>query len=189
MVSNESNLQNEYSLIKGMHKFNKQIFRMIKSKDLSINNPEDDIYDNFKASLKSVENKIKNSQTLNTNDDDNLSKKMKKEFNYAIVKILILVSVLYLKDPDQFEDTIFDLQELLEENDNEKKGKKKEKVVSQDSEDSNKFQKVFTEICLQLVSLGNQTLSEFILRTFRRVSCFMNNDSINVLMDYLKENN
>ena len=162
---------------------------MIKSKDLSINNPEDDIYDNFKASLKSVENKIKNSQTLNTNDEDNLSKKMKKEFNYAIVKILILVSVLYLKDPDQFEDTIFDLQELLEENDNEKKGKKKEKVVSQDSEDTNKFQKVFTEICLQLVSLGNQTLSEFILRTFRRVSCFMNNDSINVLMDYLKENN
>ena len=47
------------------------------------------------------------------------------------------------------------------------------------------FEQVFTEICLQLNSYGSQTLIEFIMRTFKKVSPFLGVESLNVLKSYV----
>ena len=80
---------------------------------------------------------------------------------------------MYLRNPSDLNDTLFDLSELLN------------KTLSKEKLDD-KFDSVFTEICLQLISLGSHMLSEYILKIFRKVSRYLERDSVDVLVSFIK---
>ena len=161
--SNSKPEEESSNLCKEMTKFNKLIFRLIKS-EIKL---DEETYSNFKKTLKYIDDSIKTPKKFENS--------ILKDFNHACMKLINLTLFLYLKNPTEMEDTIFDLIELLKETEKDK------------SELSSNFHKVFTEICLQLNSLGSQTLADLVMKTFKRVSGYLNINSIEVLKDYLVE--
>lgn len=179
-ISEEDSEENDSKLCKGILKLNKKVFLMIKEKELSIGEEE---YSTFKKTLKFVQD-----FTANPNTD---SDALKKAVSKILLKMLLITMILYLKNPTEFEDTIFDLKELLNElNSSENGGEKKKRKASVDKHIlSDKFQSVFTEICIQLNSLGSQTLGEFVMKTFKRAASFLGSKSVDVLKNYIKSDN
>lgn len=177
-ISEEDSIENEKSLTKGMHKLNKKIFRLMKEKVLTV---EDEDYSTFKKTVKLIEEKLK------TPHQKDVSASI-KEFRHAVLKLLLITQVLYLRSPGELEDTLFDLTELLNETETGVSGEngKKNGKESKSIRVSDKFHSIFTEICLQLNTLGSQTLIEFVMRTFKRVSAYLNAESIKALVEYVK---
>lgn len=178
--SEEDSEENDNRLCKGLLKLNKKVFLMIKEKEISIGDEE---YSTFKKALKFAQD-----FTANQNTDKEIQK---KTISKILLKTLLITMVLYLKNPSEFEDTIFDLKELLNEiNSNENGVEKKKRKESTDKHKlSEKFQSVFTEICIQLNSLGSQTLGEFVLKNFKRAASFLGSTSVDVLKNYIKSDN
>ena len=154
--------KSDRGLIKGILKFNKHLNTLIKTNAISI---EEEDYKVFKKSLIDINGKIKEKHTFKN--------EKKKVFNDAIIKILIIVQVLYLRNPSDLNDTLFDLSELLN------------KTISKNKLDD-KFDTVFTEICLQLISLGSHMLSDYTLKIFRKVSAYLERNSVDVLVSFIK---
>lgn len=176
----EDSEENDNRLCKGLLKLNKKVFTMIKEKEISIGDEE---YSTFKKALKFAQD-----FTADQNSDKEIQK---KAISKILLKTLLITMVLYLKNPSEFEDTIFDLKELLNEINSKEDGvdKKKKKENSDKHKLSEKFQSVFTEICIQLNSLGSQTLGEFVLKNFKRAASFLGSTSVDVLKNYIKSDN
>ncbi len=153
---------NESITVKGLIKFNKHLNTLINNK--SINIDEED-YKQFKSSLVHVSKFFKTPHAFNSN--------IKKDFNKLIASLLLFIQVMYLKNPSELNDTLFDLSELF----NQTQGKDKL---------DDKFYIVFTEICLQLNSIGSQSLSEYVMKIFRKASKYLNKGSIDVLVNFIK---
>lgn len=150
----------ERSFIVGMFKFNTQLKAAIKSKEIIV---DDESYKVFFKSLTKVKDTLKVKQTFNS--------EKKKLFFYASLKLMIVSQFLFLKNKE-LEDTLFDLEELLN------------KTLSKKALD-NEFDKVFTEICLQLVSMNNQTLTDYVLKSFRRIAKYLGKESVEILFEFI----
>ena len=172
-----------------MHKMNKNLLRLLKEKEITLNNEgqEEEIYSNFKKNLKCIDDEIKTPNTT--------TKSKNKDILYSLMKILSISTILYLKNPTEFEETLFDLRALIKnltgiDDEGEAAKKRKSSQISEiDSESLVKFQEIFTDICLQLSSLGNQTLYEFVFKSFKKVSKYLSSNSIQILVDFIKEQN
>jgi hypothetical protein len=153
---------------------------MIKEKEISVAEEE---YSTFKKALKFAQDFLANQNTE--------KEVHKKAISKILLKTLLISMILYLKNPSEFEDTIYDLKELLNEINSNENGldKKKRKESADKHKLSEKFQSVFTEICIQLNSLGSQTLGEFVLKNFKRASAFLGSTSVDVLKNYIKSDN
>lgn len=178
---NEDEKASSFTICKGMHKFNSILKKMIKNNEIAI---DEEIYEKFKSYFDKINNSLQNKY-------DSGDKKEKIMF-YSILKIIILTLVLFLKNPKEFEDTLFDLSNLLDKlanlSSNKQNGSNKKNSNKKDKKQDNNdpmFEQVFTEICLQLNSYGSQTLIEFIMRTFKKVSPFLGLESLNVLKSYV----
>ena len=179
-LSEEDSEENDNKLCKGILKLNKKVFIMIKEKEISVAEEE---YSTFKKALKFAQDFLANQNTE--------KEVHKKAISKILLKTLLISMILYLKNPSEFEDTIYDLKELLNEINSNENGldKKKRKESADKHKLSEKFQSVFTEICIQLNSLGSQTLGEFVLKNFKRASAFLGSTSVDVLKNYIKSDN
>ena len=162
-----------------MHKFNAVLKKMIKNNEIQI---DDETNNKFRTYYDTISN------SLLTKYDS--GEKKNKVMYYAILKIMIITLLLFVKNPSEFEDTLFDLSNLLEKlndmNKNSKvNGSNKKSSNKKEKKNDPMFDNVFTEICLQLNSYGSQTIVDFVMRTFKKVSTFLGLDSLNVLKNYV----
>ena len=161
-----------------MHKFNAILKKMIKNNEIQI---DEETNSKFRTYYDTISN------SLLTKYDS--GEKKNKVMYYAILKIMIITLLLFVKNPTEFEDTLFDLSNLLEKlndlNKNSKiNGSNKKSSNKKEKKNDPMFDNVFTEICLQLNSYGSQTIVDFVMRTFKKVSTFLGLDSLNVLKNY-----
>lgn len=167
-----------FVICKGMHKFNAILKKMIKNNEIQI---DEETNSKFRTYYDTISN------SLLTKYDS--GEKKNKVMYYAILKIMIITLLLFVKNPTEFEDTLFDLSNLLEKlndlNKNSKvNGSNKKSSNKKEKKNDPMFDNVFTEICLQLNSYGSQTIVDFVMRTFKKVSTFLGLDSLNVLKNY-----
>lgn len=98
-----------------------------------------------------------------------------KVLNIVLLEVFIIVQILYIKNPSEYNDTLYDLIEMIDIS-----------LSKKDVSSDQKFSTVFTEICLQLISNGSQSMIDFIIKEFKKVSTYLNEGSINVLVGFLK---
>lgn len=98
-----------------------------------------------------------------------------KVLNRVLLEVFIIVQILYIKNPSEYNDTLYDLIEMIDIS-----------LSKKDVSSDQKFSTVFTEICLQLISNGSQSMIDFIIKEFKKVSAYLNEGSINVLVGFLK---
>lgn len=158
----EENNDNDSVTISGLIKFNKHLNTLINNKTISI---DEEDYRQFKTSLLKVSKFFKTAHKFNDS--------CKKDFNKLIASLLLFTQVMYLKNSSELNDTLFDLSELFSQTQG------KEKL-------DDKFFIVFTEICLQLNSIGSQSLSEYVMKIFRKASKYLNKGSVDVLVNFIK---
>lgn len=158
----EVNEESDRSFSKGALKFNKHLNSLIKDSTLSI---EEEDYGKFKKSLVFITKELKEKREIKD--------EAKKAFYGSILRITLLVQVLFLKNSQELDDTLFDLEELLN------------KTTSKSPLDED-FHKILTEIFVQLISFASPILTEFTLKLFRRVAKYFNKSSVEVLIDFIK---
>lgn len=162
--ANEEEIQEESdrSFCKGALKFNKHLNSLIKDNTLTI---EEEDYGKFKKSLVLVTKELKEKREIKD--------EAKKVFYGSILRITLIVQVLFLKNSQELDDTLFDLEELLN------------KATSKAPLDAD-FHKILTEIYVQLISFASPILTEFTLKLFRRAAKYFNKSSVEVLVDFIK---
>lgn len=163
-ISNDDEVHEESdrSFCKGALKFNKHLNSLIKDNTLTI---DEEDYAKFKKSLVLVTKELKEKREIKD--------EAKKVFYGSILRITLIVQILFLKNAQELDDTLYDLEELLN------------KTTSKQPLDDD-FHKILTEIFVQLISLGNPILTEFTLKLFRRVAKYFNKSSVEVLIDFIK---
>lgn len=179
-VNGEQDNENLRNTARTLLKSNKQVFRLLKNKEIHVN---DEVYSSFRDALKTYDTRIKT--ILNTKSI------FLKEIIYSVLKLLGFTMVLYLKNPQDLGDTIYDLQELLQKLESTENKQRKKSISSSTSKDcivDNEIYEVLTEICLQLISLGNQSLMENVMKIFKRISKYLGKESIDILKEYLENN-
>ena len=86
-----------------------------------------------------------------------------------IVKFGLILLILYLKHPDDFEDDINDLIAILEHNFDKE------------------WMKVFTALCLNLIHKGSPLISDLVMNEYKKMSTFIGKDGFDVIVEYLKD--
>ena len=86
-----------------------------------------------------------------------------------IVKFGLILLILYLKHPDDFEDDINDLIAILEHNFDKE------------------WMKVFTALCLNLIHKGGPIINDVVMNEYKKMSKFIGKDGFDVIVEYLKD--
>jgi len=84
---------------------------------------------------------------------------------YSMVKLALVVLILFLKNPNEYSDIVSDLYQ----------------VTNLDKD----WVKVYTDIVISLFHQGNNTLSDYTMNTFKKISKHMTKDSFDVLLTFI----
>lgn len=138
---------------------------LFKSKKIQI---QEDDYNSFNKVLVKVKKILKEYVTKSDRSG---------ELSLTVLKILLMTLLIYPRNTRDLDDVVFDLLELLKETTSGEEKKRK---------DGNNFDKVFTDVCLTLNSIGNGMLTEYVMKNFKNVSKYMGKGSIEVIADFLR---
>jgi len=91
----------------------------------------------------------------------------------VVLSLALLIMIIYMKNTVDFEEIITDLSEIS-----------KKLVENQEDEE---WEKVFMDLVIDILSKGKNVLNEFVCSCFRRMSKFLGVNSVQVILEFLKE--
>jgi len=139
-----------HNICKILTKVHKMIQEMIRKKKLNIE--VDTSYMQYYQQFTSL---FKNKEKDNS------------EKIYPIAKLGLIVLFLYLKKPNEYQDILADLVEIVKFDEN--------------------WMKVFTDLTISILHRGNNSLSEFTLNSFKKLAKFINKDGVDVILQFISE--
>ena len=90
----------------------------------------------------------------------------------SLIKLALLLNILYLKNPTEYEDILMDLIDLM--------------TKLQSSQINSEFFQVYSDLMLSLITKAVSSFSDFINKTFKKVSKHFTKESVFVFADFIK---